>query len=210
MNYHSFPILDKKLASEKYQKIIDAAIKVFAKKGFFNAKVADVAKQAEVADGTIYLYFKNKDDLLISIFEHSMAYFLYEAKRELAELTCPNEKLKRFIALHLTLVEQNQHLATVLQIELRSSHKFMKEHKLDTFLSYLSLIGEILTAGKKSGVFRADLDEAIASRALFGIIDEIALEWMMMNPKRYSLEYAAEQIYKLMIVGADGVVPSKV
>ena len=200
----SIPITDKKIGADKYQKIIDAAIRVFAKKGFYNSKVADVAKLAEVADGTIYLYFKNKDDLLISIFEHSMAYFFDEARRELQTLTCPDAKLKRFIALHLNLVEQNQHLATVLQLELRSSNKFMKEHKVDTFFAYLQLIEEILTEGKEKNVFRADCNVQIIKRAIFGMIDEIALEWMLMHAKRYSLESAADEIYKLVAAGIRG------
>lgn len=197
----SIPILDKKNVSDKYQKIIDAAIKVFAKKGFYNSKVADVAKQAEVADGTIYLYFKNKDDLLISIFEHSMTYFFAEVKRDLEALTCPDAKLKRFIALHLNLVEENQHLATVLQLELRSSNKFMKEHKVDTFFTYLQLIEGILVEGKEKNIFRSDFDVQIIKRAIFGMIDEIALEWMLMKTKRYSLEFAADEIYRLVVGG---------
>jgi TetR/AcrR family fatty acid metabolism transcriptional regulator len=118
---------DKKNTTEKYQRIIEAAIKVFAKKGFYNSKVSDVAEEADVADGTIYLYFKNKDDLLISIFEHSMDFFFQQAKDHLQGIESPSEKLKKFIALHLALVQKNQNLATVIQIELRSSHKFMIE-----------------------------------------------------------------------------------
>src|SRR3989338_3175766 len=111
--------------SEKSLRILEAATRVFAKKGFYNSTIADVAKVAEVAEGTIYLYFKNKDDLLISIFEHSMDLFIQEITPKLAECRGPEEKFRRFISLHPHLVQCNQDLAQVLQIELRQSSKFM-------------------------------------------------------------------------------------
>ncbi|MFH1357206.1 MAG: TetR/AcrR family transcriptional regulator [bacterium] len=187
--------------NEKYQKIIDAAIKVFAKKGFFHAKVADVAKQADVADGTIYLYFKNKDDLLISIFENSMDNFLSEAKKKIATQESVKDKLKEFLTLHLTLLEKNQKLATVLQLELRSSHKFMTEYKADKFFQYLRLIEELIIEGQQQGLFKPNLNPHIVTRAIFGAVDEIALEWVLMKKKSYVLEEAADQLTQLLFEG---------
>src|SRR5689334_19712072 len=129
----------ERLASGKYEKIIQAATKVFAKKGFYNSTVSDVAKEAQVADGTIYLYFKNKDDLLISIFEESMDNFTTNVLRGMETAQGPIEKLRRFIQLHLDLVRQNQDVAQVLQIELRQSSKFMKEYGATKFRDYLNL-----------------------------------------------------------------------
>ena len=134
----------EKIGSEKYQKIILAATKVFAQKGFYNSKVADVAKEANVADGTIYLYFKNKDDLLISIFEESIDTFTLEVQKQIAGVTDPIEKLKRFITLHLELVRSNQDTAQVLQIELRQSTKFIKEYAGTKFKDYLNIVSDIL------------------------------------------------------------------
>lgn len=187
--------------NEKYQKIIDAAIKVFAKKGFFHAKVADVAKQADVADGTIYLYFKNKDDLLISIFENSMDNFLSAAKKKIATQESVKDKLKEFLTLHLTLLEKNQKLATVLQLELRSSHKFMTEYKADKFFQYLRLIEELIIEGQQQGLFKPNLNPHIVTRAIFGAVDEIALEWVLMKKKSYVLEEAADQLTQLLFEG---------
>ncbi len=191
----------KKINTEKYNKIIEAAIKVIAKKGFYNAKVADVAKQAEVADGTIYLYFKNKDDILISIFENSMDSFFNQAISQLNTQATPQEKLKSFISLHLNLLQKNQKLATVLQIELRSSHKFMKEYKADKFFQYLHLIEDIIIAGQLQNIFNKDINPQIATRAIFGAIDELALEWILMKHKRYTLEEAANQLFEIIIGG---------
>lgn len=195
------PFLDKKLTNEKYHRIIDAAIKVFARQGFYNSKVADVAKTADVADGTIYLYFKNKDDLLISIFEHSMDFFFHEVRQELEPLTSPLLKLHKFIELHLQLVHKNQNLAVVLQVELRSSHKFMKEYQAEKFFQYLNLLEVIITEGQASNLFNPALNPQIAKRAIFGAIDELALEWILMKHKRYELEEAANQLYELILNG---------
>lgn len=208
MNHHSFIFMtiqlktnEKKITTEKYQRIIDAAIKVFSLKGFYHSKVSDVAKVAEVADGTIYLYFKNKDDLLVSIFESSMDLFFKAASEELSQLSHPEDKLRRFIFLHLTKVQKNQDLAQVLQIELRSSNKFMTQYKADKFFQYLSLIEEIIVQGQQKGVFKKDLSAEIIKRAIFGAIDELALEWILMKKKRYSMKEAADHLATFILQG---------
>ncbi|HEX5036547.1 MAG TPA: TetR/AcrR family transcriptional regulator [bacterium] len=186
---------------EKSLRILDAAIRIFARKGFYNSTIADVAKVAEVAEGTIYLYFKNKDDLLISIFEHSMDLFIAEAQKELEGVADPKEKLQRFIALHLKLVQKNPELAQVLQIELRQSSKFMKEYEAGKLIDYLNVVRGILEEGQSQGVFRKGLDPRILRRAIFGCIDELALEWLLMSKKKYSLEACAEQVSDMFIRG---------
>lgn len=191
----------EKIGSDKYQKIIQAATRVFARKGFYNSKVADVAKEAQVADGTIYLYFKNKDDLLISIFEESMDTFTSAVRQSMENASDPVEKLKRFITLHLDLVRQHQDTSQVLQVELRQSSKFMKEYAGNKFREYLSIISEILKEGKAKGIFRESLNPFIVKRAIFGAIDEMALEWVLMKKKRYTTEEAANQLVDLFISG---------
>ncbi len=186
--------IEKKPASDKRQKIIQAAIAVFSKNGFYNSTVADVAREAQVADGTIYLYFKNKDDLLISIFEHSMDFFIQAAREELGLIANPCDKLKQFIELHLRLVQKNQDLAQVIQIELRQSSKFMKEYANEKFFEYLEIVGSILEEGQRQGVFDASLDPSILKRAIFGAVDEMALEWILMKRKRYSMDEASAQL----------------
>ena len=176
------------MAHNKHERIIEAAIKVFAKKGFYNATVADVAEIADVGEGTIYLYFKNKDDLLISIFEHSIDIFIKTVNEEIKGAKSPEDKLKRFIALHLSLVEQNKELAQVLQIELRQSSKFMKEYRGRKFADYLALVQSILEEGQQKGIFRNDLEPHILRRALFGAVDEMALDWLLQRKKKYSLD----------------------
>lgn len=199
--FFQIPQPDKKISAQKYQRIIDAAIKVFSKKGFYNAKVADVAREADVADGTIYLYFKNKDDLLISIFEHSMDYFFQQVGDRLNEITDPKEKLKKFIELHLTLVQKNQDLTQVLQIELRSSNKFMTEYKAEKFFQYLRLVENIIIEGQSQGLFRKDINAQIAKRVVFGAIDELALEWVLNKKQRHTMEDVAQQLFTILHEG---------
>ncbi|MBW1888184.1 MAG: TetR/AcrR family transcriptional regulator, partial [Deltaproteobacteria bacterium] len=133
----------RKKDSAKYQRIIDAATKIFAKKGFYKAKVAEIAKEARVADGTIYLYFENKEDILISLFENQMKLVLDNMKSQISKEKDSVKKIKRFAFTHLEFIEQNKNMAEIIQVELRQSNRFMKEYKNERFMEYLDLIEEI-------------------------------------------------------------------
>src|SRR2546421_9467693 len=114
MNIHSVPRLTTpaiarraravRLApasAPKRDLILRAATDVFADRGFFNAQVADVARAAGIAAGTVYLYFRSKDDLLVSIFERTMRDGLAEGRTAVAAVRDPVERLRRFARLHL-------------------------------------------------------------------------------------------------------------
>jgi len=163
----------------KRRRIIDAAIEVFAAKGFFGARVSEIAESAGVADGTIYLYFRSKDEILISLFEEKMG----EINRRFAELLGrfddPAEKLRHYVVEHLRLVAEQPRLMQVLTIELRQSARFVREYSPKAFAKYLALLGSILEEGQRRGIFRAELDSAVFRRALFGAIDELSLEWVL-------------------------------
>lgn len=191
----------EKNQSDKYQKIIQAATHVFASKGFYNSKVADIAKEADVADGTIYLYFKNKDDLLISIFETSIDGFIHSVETTIQDTKNPIEKLHQFIRLHLALVQDNQDIAQVLQIELRQSSKFMKEYAATRFREYLDVIAKIIEEGQQQELFKKELNPMILKRAIFGAIDEMALEWVLMKKKKYKMEEVADQLCLILTEG---------
>ena len=189
------PVIDKR------EKIREAAVLVFAQNGFYNSTVADVARAADVADGTIYLYFKNKDDLLISIFEHSMEMFIGAAREEMKGGGSPRERLRKFIALHLELVQKHQDLAQVIQIELRQSSKFIKEYANEKFFEYLNIVQGIIEDGQREGLFNKSAHPSILKRAFFGAIHEIASEWVLMKRKRYTMEEAVEQLSTVFIDG---------
>ena len=186
---------------EKYHKIIRAATKIFAKKGFFKAKVSDIAKEAQVADGTIYLYFENKDDILISLFEEQMQLVLENMRPQLSEEEDAVKKIERFAVTHLKLIESNKNVAEIIQVELRQSTKFMKEYKNERFMEYLNLIADIIEEGQKQGVFNKAIIPDIAKRAFFGALDEMSRFWVLSSRKKYDIETAAEQISNYFLNG---------
>ena len=149
--------MSKRKDNEKYHRIIEAATKVFAKNGFYQSKIAQIAKEAGVADGTIYIYFENKDDILISLFEEQMKVVLDNMALQVAKIDDPAEKLEKFASTHLGLIEMNKDMAEIIQVELRQSGKFMKEYKNERFMEYLDIIGDIIIEGQKSGIFKKDV-----------------------------------------------------
>ncbi|MFY9554967.1 MAG: TetR/AcrR family transcriptional regulator [Blastocatellia bacterium] len=187
-------------ANGKYEAILRAAIKVFAGSGFFNAKVADVAREAGVADGTVYLYFKNKDDILVSIFNDYMEEALASGRAALAEIGDPVEKLRRIVHAHLEGLGRDRNLAVVFQVELRSSTKFMEQFSATKVTEYLELIREVIEAGQRRGVFRSGLNTKVVAKVLFGALDEMATNWVL-SRKRYSLVSTAEPVLDVFLNG---------
>lgn len=190
---------DKK--PEKYHNILDAAVKVFARKGFFQARVSEIAREAEVADGTIYLYFHNKDDILISLFEDGMQKVIDSVRAEIDKETDPLKKIQCFARAHLALVENNKDMAEIIQVELRQSSKFMKEYRNEKFYEYLNLIETVVREGQAQGVIRKDVEPGIVKRAFFGALDEMSRLWVLSSRRKYSLNTAARQISDFFIRG---------
>jgi TetR/AcrR family fatty acid metabolism transcriptional regulator len=185
----------------KRERILDAAVRVFAQEGFYNAKVSQIAQAAGVADGTIYLYFKSKDDLLISLFEDRMEFVNQNLREALARGASAVERLRSVVRLHLDLIEKNRHMAEVICVELRQSSKFIKEYANPKFAEFLRLIAGAVADGQAAGELRRDLDPPVISRALFGALDEIALAWLVKGPPRVDLVRAGEQLGHLFIDG---------
>lgn len=179
--------------SSKYDRILDAALHVFAAKGYHEARISEVARAAGVADGTIYLYFKNKDDLLISLFEHHLEAINRGLRAELETHQGARERLEHSIRYHLRLARDNPTLTQFITIEIRRSAKFMKDYAKDQFHAYLDLFGDALEQGKTEGVFRADTRTGMFKQALFGALDNICVTWVN-NPNRQpeDLDAAAE------------------
>src|SRR4030067_583692 len=185
----------------KRDRILRAASKIFSQKGFFNSKESDIAQAAGVADGTIYLYFKNKDDLLISLFEEKMAEVVADVRERVAAEDGALSRLKIFIENHMGLLLREAGLIEVLQVELRQSNKFMKDYVPVKFLEYLDVISEILELGKREGSFRQDLNVTVARRAVFGALDEVALAYVPVPGRENDPAAAAAGIYRLFAEG---------
>ena len=185
----------------KRDAILRAAIDVFAERGFFNAQVADVARAAGVAAGTVYLYFKSKDDLLVSIFERSMRDGLTDGRAAVARLHDPRERLLRLARAHLARLGHDRNLAIVFQVELRQSTKFMERFSATLLRDYLGLIREAIADGQREGFFRSDVKATAMAKMLFGALDEMATNWIL-SRRRYSLEADADMVVDLFINGA--------
>src|SRR3982751_1619268 len=137
-----------KAVPDKREAILRAAVKVFAQRGYFNAKVADIAREAGIADGTVYLYFKSKDEVLHSIFDRAMEEFISEGKRELAAVEGAAARLSKIAELHLERLGADRDLAIVFQVELRGSTKHMQEFSAAGFGQYLDIIRETIESGQ--------------------------------------------------------------
>src|SRR5438105_7601691 len=192
-------------STDKRARIMDAAIKVFAERGFHTATVAEIARAAGVADGTIYLYFKSKDDLLLRLFDEKMTDLLAEARAALASEPSAPEKLRRFIQLHLSLVERNPELASVLIVELRQSAQFLKAADRNKLAAYVDLIAEVVRAGQENGELTARISPAAVKRAIFGALDELALGWLV-SGRRTSLKKTAAEVAEWLV---RGLLPAK-
>jgi TetR/AcrR family fatty acid metabolism transcriptional regulator len=192
--------LTRVAVSDKREAILRAAIKVFAGKGFFNSKVADIAGEAGVADGTVYLYFKNKDDILHSIFDRAMSEFITDGRRELAGIEGPEAKLRRIAELHLEKLGADRDLAVVFQVELRGSTKFMQEFSAAGFSEYLDIIRQTIETGQKDGVFRRDLKPVVCAKILYGALDEMVTNWIL-SVKPYPLAPLAGEVLKIFFGG---------
>jgi len=187
--------------TSKRHRILRAAIRIFSQRGFFNSKVSDIARAAGVADGTIYLYFKNKDDLLISLFEEKMGEIVAEVREKVSREDAPMDRLRFFIDNHMDLLVREAGLVEVIQVELRQSNKFMKEYVPVKFLEYLDVLGDILEEGKRDGTFRADLNVKTARRAIFGALDEISLAHVLSRKRKYLPKESAEEIFRIFAEG---------
>ena len=176
--------------SDKRERILIAAERIFARHGFFAARVSEIAREAGVADGTIYLYFKSKDDLLISLFENRMKQVNDKLRQAIAGKP-PTEQLRAFIQAYLQLVSDEPTAAEVLTIELRQSSKFMKEYDNPQFADFLRMLGGIIADGQARGELDTAIPSHIAARMIFGIVDELALAWVLAKQPLRSAASAA-------------------
>lgn len=197
---------------DKRERILTAAERIFARHGFFAAKVSDVAKEAGVADGTIYLYFKSKDDLLISLFERRMQQVNEALRESVAGIASPREQLRAFIKTYLQLVHDEPTAVEVLTIELRQSSKFMKEYENPQFADFLRLLGGIIADAQERKELERSIPAHVAARMIFGVLDELALAWVLAKqplaggaagtrPKKFDIVRAADWVITLVTRG---------
>jgi TetR/AcrR family fatty acid metabolism transcriptional regulator len=190
-------------SGDKRERILRAATQVFARKGFYATRVADVAKAAGIADGTIYLYFKSKDQLLISLVEDRVTRMLTVMRREIEQRATAQERLRRIIELQLGLLDGERDLAEVVTVSWRQSTKLLKRHAAPGFAAYLKTIAGVIAEGQKSGTFRSDIAPLDAARTIFGALDGLALTWALGPADRGGLSRMAQQVATLFLRGLE-------
>src|SRR5881394_3498146 len=186
--------------SSKRERILRAAVDVFARNGYFNAKVSDIAKAAGVADGTIYLYFDGKEDLLVNIFRDHTRSYLQSLEREPAHVRRAEERIRIAIRHHLATLGRDRALAIVAQVELRHSLKFMSLLSQQEVADYLNIIRKIVENGQREGVFRRNLHPQLVAKSVFGILDEMVTSWIL-SEKEHNPADQADQIADLVLTG---------
>lgn len=185
---------------EKRQRILDAAVKVIAKNGFQGTTISEVAAEAGVADGTIYLYFENKDALLVSIFEEAMDQFIAMGLDRIKDCATPLDKIYAIAELHLKNLGSNEYLANVFQIELRHSIHIMKKFSQTKLREYFKIIEGVIQEAQASGQLRKELDSWTAVKVLFGALDEMATNWIL-RKKDYDLGELARPTVDMLVKG---------
>ena len=186
--------------AEKYQRILDAAVAVFAEKGFFTSRISDIADRANVADGTVYLYFKNKEDILMTAINTAFDAFMRQARNELDKLPNPADRLHRLAFLHLDALGSNRNLAVVFQMELRQSTRFLSEFSHHHMVEYLRLARTAISDGQSSGLFRRETPDKVAANCFFGALDEMVTSWVL-NEHEYRLANVAAAVVDIFLNG---------
>lgn len=198
----------QKQRSDKRVRIVDAAVGVFAEKGYRSARISDIARRAGVADGTIYLYFRNKEDLLLTIFEEKMDGILTGLRAAVDGIGSPADRMRAFARFHFEQMRLQPALAQVLQVELRQSTRFVREYRPERLWEYLGVFEAILEEGQKTGAFRSDIDPFLVKWAFFGALDELSIQWVVARKRdRFNLEKAAEQVVDVFLHGMGSSLP---
>ncbi|SET43708.1 transcriptional regulator, TetR family [Oceanobacillus limi] len=184
----------------KYKLIIDAAVEVIAENGYHASQVSKIAKKAGVADGTIYLYFKNKEDILVSVFEEKMGQFIEQIVSATSEKEDANKKLLTLIEMHFRQLAEDHYLAIVTQLELRQSNIDLRLQINNVLKPYLVVIDEIIKEGIEQKLFRDDLNRKLVRQMIFGTLDETVTNWVMKDEK-YDLVSLAPSVHALITNG---------
>ena len=187
---------------DKRVRIIDAAVEVFAKKGYRSARISDIARGAGVADGTIYLYFRNKEDLLLTIFEEKMDLLLRDLRAALSGHDDPLDRMRAYARFHFWQLRSYPALAQVLQVELRQSTRFLHDYRPEKLWEYLGIFERLVLDAQDEGLLRDDLDPFIAKWSFFGALDELSIQWVLSRKRdRFNLDQAADQVVDVFLRG---------
>ena len=185
---------------DKYQRILDAAVEVIAERGYFHSPVSAIAARAGVADGTIYLYFKSKDDVLRTAIDTNFERFYRQVAEAFKTLHEPRAQLEYIAQLHLESHAANRSMAIVMQTEVRQSARFIQEFSHHHLVKYIQLVREVVRRGQYEGIFRQDISDGVVAHCMFGAIDEL-LSSAVFTGRVYDAKATAAQVVDVLING---------
>ncbi|MBW1693549.1 MAG: TetR/AcrR family transcriptional regulator [Deltaproteobacteria bacterium] len=197
-------ILTKEKNNEKYHRILEAAVKVFADQGFFQSTVSQIAKEAGVADGTIYLYFKNKDDILVQFFSYKTKQVFARFREEVDKADNTIDKLRNLIRRHLEEFQCDRNMAVVYQAETHQSSRLVEKQIKEMSKMYFDIVSEIVEQGQEEGVIKKDLYLSLVKRFILGAVDEVINTWLHSSSK-YDLASMADPLVELFLNGIGNI-----
>ena len=186
--------------NNKYNQILEAAVRVFARQGFYQSTIAQIAKEAGVADGTIYLYFKNKDDILVQFFSYRTKQVFESFREEVDRAETSADKLRNLVRRHLTEFQRDRDGAVVYQVETHQSSRLAEDQIREMSQMYRDLISEIVEHGQQEGTIRKDLYVGLVKRFIIGAVDEVINTWLHSNGE-YDLVSMADPLVELFMTG---------
>ena len=191
-------------ANEKYERILNAAVEVIAENGYFNSPVSAIAARAGVADGTVYLYFKNKDELLRTAIDANFDRFHRQVVERFETgddpLTDPRAQLEYIAQVHLEASTTNRSMAILMQTEMRQSARFIAEFSHHHLVKYIQVVREVIRRGQSQGIFRKDVSDGIVAHCMFGAIDEL-LSSAVFTGRVYDAKVTAAQVLDVLLHG---------
>lgn len=191
--------------------ILDAALRTFVQRGYPETKVAEIASEAGVAEGTLYNYFPSKEDLLLALFDEKWGRIIDDIKKKIVRVDNPNDQLKAIFSTVVKMFKKNRHLAELFMIDIKQSSIFLNNYTINRIVEFIDIIEEILKEGKREGIYRKDLDTRVAKMVIFGAAQGILLSWVLSESKairnqtfKFSLFRAArtlKEIFKSGLLG---------
>ncbi len=200
IHFKGVVIHSKGKINDKYNLILEAAVKVFAEQGFFQSTISQIAKEAKVADGTIYLYFKNKDDILVQFFNHKTKQVFARFREEVDKADNTIDKLRNLIRRHLEEFQNDRNMAVVYQAEIHQSSRLIEAQIKEMSKMYLNVVSEIVEQGQEEGIIRKDLYLGLVKRFILGAVDEVINTWLHSGGK-YDLVSMADPLVDLFMRG---------
>jgi len=193
------PAINKK-AKDKYHRILEATVKVLSEQGFYQSTVSQIAKEAGVADGTIYLYFKNKDDILVHFFSFRTRQVFACLREEVEQADNTIDKLRSLVRRHLEEFQSDRNMAVVYFTETHKSHRLVEQQIKEMSKMYLDIVAEIVEQGQEEGIIRKDLYVGLVKRVIVGAVDEVINTWLHSEGK-YDLVSMADPLVELFLEG---------